>query len=104
MTFIVNCQKQIDYIVKIILILFITQNTTMSSPAINIVIKMMESLSEDKQNKIIEHLREYIQDLQDEEKWNECFNKSQDKLIAAAKLARQQIAEGKAQPMDYDKL
>ena len=76
----------------------------MSSPAINTVIKMMESLSEDKQDKIVEHLREYIQDLQDEQKWNESFNKSQDKLIAAPKLAKKQIAKGKAQPMDYDKL
>ena len=65
---------------------------------------MMESLPEDKQDKIVEHLREYIQDLQDEQKWHESFNKSQDKLIADAKLAKKQIAEGKAQPMDYDKL
>jgi hypothetical protein len=28
---------------------------------------MMESLPEDKQNKIVEHLREYIQDLQDKQ-------------------------------------
>ena len=76
----------------------------MSSPAINTVIKMMESLSEDKQNELVEHLREYIQDLQDELKWQDSFNKSQDKLIAAAKLAKQQVAEGKAKPMDYDKL
>ncbi|AFZ37820.1 hypothetical protein Sta7437_4351 [Stanieria cyanosphaera PCC 7437] len=65
---------------------------------------MMESLPEDKQNKIVEHLREYIQDLQDEEKWNNSFNKTQDKLIAAAKLAKQQIAEGKAKPIDYNQL
>ena len=48
---------------------------------------MMESLPQDKQDKIVEHLREYIQDLQDEQKWNESFNKFQDKLIAAARLA-----------------
>ena len=71
----------------------------MSSPAINTVIKMMESLSEDKQNEIVEHLREYIQDLQDELKWSESFSKSQDKLIAAAQLAKQQIADGKARPI-----
>ena len=76
----------------------------MSSPAINTVIKMMESLSEDKQNELVEHLREYIQDLQEEVKWQNSFNKSQDKLIAAAKLAKQQTAEGKAMPMDYDRL
>ncbi len=76
----------------------------MSSPAINTLIKMMESLPEDKQDQIVEHLREYIQDLQDEQKWNNSFNKSQDELIAAAKLAKQQIGEGKAQPMDYTQL
>ena len=54
-----------------------------------------------KQDKIVEHLREYIQDLQDEQKWNESLNKSQDKLIAAAKLAKQQIAEGKAKLINY---
>ena len=48
---------------------------------------MMDSLPEDKQDKIVEHLREYIQDLQDEQKCNESFKKPQDKLIAAAKLA-----------------
>ncbi len=76
----------------------------MSSPAIITVIKMMESLPEDKQDKIVEYLREYIQDLQDEQKWNKSFNKSQDKLIAVAKLAKQQIAEGRVKPMDYNKL
>lgn len=76
----------------------------MSSAAINTMVKMMESLPKDKQDKIVEHMREYIQDLQDEQKWDNSFNKSQDKLVAAAKLARQQIAEGKAELMDYDRL
>ena len=73
----------------------------MPSPAINTVIKMMECLPEDKQNELVEHLREQIQNLQAEQKWQESFDKSQDKLIAAAKSAKQQIAEGKATPMDY---
>ena len=76
----------------------------MSSPAINTVIKMMESLPEDKQNQLVEHLREYLQDLQEEQKWQESFDKSQNKLIAAAKSAKQQISDGKAKPMDYDRL
>lgn len=76
----------------------------MSSPAINTVIKMMESLSQDKQNELVEHLQEYLQDLQEETKWQNSFDKTQDKLVAAAKSAKQQIAEGKAQPMDYDEL
>ena len=76
----------------------------MSSPAIDTVIKMMESLPEKKQNKLVEHLREYIQDLQEQAKWQDSFNKTQNQLVAAAKLAKQQVAEGKAEPMDYDKL
>jgi hypothetical protein len=44
----------------------------MSSPAINTVIKMMESLLEEEQDGIVEHLREYIQDLQDE---HQCLTK-----------------------------
>lgn len=37
-------------------------------------------------------------------KWQESLNKCQNKLIATDRLAKQQIAEGKAKPMDYDKL
>ncbi|KOP24820.1 hypothetical protein AMR41_19040 [Hapalosiphon sp. MRB220] len=75
----------------------------MSSPAITTVVKMMESLPEDVQNQIAEHLREYVQDLHDELKWDNSFKKSQQKLVEAAKLAKQEIAQGLAQPMDYDR-
>jgi uncharacterized membrane protein len=67
----------------------------MSSPAITTVVKMMESLSEDVQDRVAEHLREYLADL---------FKKTQEKLIASAQRARREIAEGLAKPMDYDKL
>ncbi|MBN4005814.1 hypothetical protein [Nostoc sp. LPT] len=68
----------------------------MSSAAITTVIKMMESLPIEVQDQIAEHLREYINDLQDEIRWNESFQKTQSKLIAAAKQAKQEIAEGQA--------
>ncbi len=76
----------------------------MSSNAIATVIKMMESLPEDTQNRVAEHLREYILELEDEQKWDETFAKTQSQLSQAANRARQQIAEGLAKPMDYDKL
>ena len=75
----------------------------MSSPAINTVIEMMESLPEDRQNELVEHLREYLQDLQEEAKWQDTFDKSQDKLVSAARLAKQQIANSKARPRIYIK-
>ncbi|MBW4675042.1 MAG: hypothetical protein KME52_13735 [Desmonostoc geniculatum HA4340-LM1] len=76
----------------------------MSSTAIATVVKMMESLSVDAQDKVAEHLREYINDLQDEIQWNESFQRTQQKLVAAAQRAKQEIAEGKANPLDYDQL
>ncbi|MBS9388449.1 MULTISPECIES: hypothetical protein [unclassified Dolichospermum] len=76
----------------------------MSSPAITTVIKMMESLSEDVQDRVAEHLREYLEDLQDELKWDNSFKKTQQKLIASAQRAKKEIAEGLAKAMDYDKL
>jgi len=76
----------------------------MSSTAIATVTKMMESLPEPAQDQVTEHLREYLQDLQDEVRWDTLFKKTQQQLVAAARRARQEIAEGHATPMDYDRL
>ncbi|WP_348232991.1 hypothetical protein [Trichocoleus sp. DQ-U1] len=76
----------------------------MSSAAIATLLKMMESLPVDVQEQVAEHLREYIYDLQDENRWNESFQRTEQKLVAAAKRAKQEIAEGQATVMDYDQL
>lgn len=76
----------------------------MSSPAITTVITMMEFLPTELQEQVAEHLRKYIADLQDEQQWDASFNRTQDSLVAAAKRARQEIAKGKAAPLDYEKL
>lgn len=76
----------------------------MVTPAVNTIIKMIEQLPEADQEKVAEHLREYLAELEDEQKWDEAFAKSQDKLIYAAREARKQIGEGKSEPMDLDKL
>jgi hypothetical protein len=74
----------------------------MSSPAVTTILKMLESLPVDVQEKVAEHLREYISDLQDEARWEKSFSKTQLNLIAAARQAREQIAQGQASPTDYD--
>lgn len=76
----------------------------MVTPAVNTIIKMIEQLPESDQEKVAEHLREYLAELEDDEKWDDAFAKSQDKLVYAARGARKQIAEGKSEPMDFDKL
>lgn len=76
----------------------------MSSKAIATVTKMMESLPEPVQDQVAEHLRDHIADLQDEMQWDVAFENTQQQLITAARKAKQEIAEGKAEPMDYDRL
>jgi hypothetical protein len=76
----------------------------MASMAITTVTKMMETLPEPTQDQVVEHLREYLADLQDEVRWDTLFKKTQPQLIAAAQRARQEIAQGLAKPMDYEQL
>ena len=76
----------------------------MSSTAIATVVKMMETLPEPTQLQVVEHLREYLDDIQDELQWDETFQKTQPQLMAAARRAKQEIAQGLAKPMDYDQL
>jgi len=64
----------------------------------------METLPVSLQERVTDHLREYINDLQDEIKWDNSFAKTQSKLVTAARLAKQEIAEGKAVALDYEQL
>jgi gamma-glutamyl:cysteine ligase YbdK (ATP-grasp superfamily) len=82
----------------------VTGARIMASAAILTMTKMMERLPEPAQDQVLEHLRDYISEMQSEQKWDKLFNETQDQLVAAAKNARKEIAEGKAQPMDYDRL
>lgn len=75
----------------------------MTSTAIMTMTKMMEMLPEPAQDQALEYLRNYIAEMQSEQKWDRLFSQTQDKLIAAARQARKEIAEGKAKPMDYDR-
>ncbi len=76
----------------------------MSTPAIMTIEKMLESLPEDVQERVVDHLREYILDLQDELRWNAQFEASRDRLLDIAYHVRQEIAAGLAEPMDFDRL
>jgi hypothetical protein len=76
----------------------------MSSAAITTILKMVESLPDDLQEKVVEHIRDYITDLEDEKRWDASFNRTQDSLVAAAQKAKQEIAAGQSMPMDYGQL
>ncbi|RKU28896.1 hypothetical protein C6499_09730 [Candidatus Poribacteria bacterium] len=47
---------------------------------------------------------EQLEELQDELRWDASFDRTQEQLMAAARRAKQEIAEGKSEPMDLDRL
>jgi RNA binding exosome subunit len=65
---------------------------------------MVESLPDDLQEKVVEHIRDYITDLEDEQLWDGLFRRTEDNLVAAARKAKQEIAAGQSIPMDYERL
>ena len=76
----------------------------MDTSAATTMIKMLETVPDQLQETVVEHMRDYIEDVRDEAKWKDSFSRTQDKLIAAARQARQDIAGGKSSPMDIEKL
>jgi len=76
----------------------------MSAAKVNTAIKMLESLPEEAQDRVLEHLREYIEDLRDEAKWDRAFARTHKQLTRAAKKAKRQIAAGKAKPLTFKQL
>jgi hypothetical protein len=76
----------------------------MTTTAVVTITKMVENLPEPTQQQLVVHLREYLAELQDEIRWDTLFQNSQAQLVAAARRAKQQKAQGLAQPMDFEQL
>ena len=61
----------------------------MSSRAIATLVKIMESLPETLQDKVVEHLQKYLEELRDQDQGNLSFQNTQQSLIVAAQRAKQ---------------
>jgi hypothetical protein len=68
----------------------------MTSPAIATIVKMLESLPDDLQERVFEHIREFIADIENEKRWDASFERTQDTLVAAALKAKQEIVAGQS--------
>ena len=71
---------------------------------IQTVIKMMEALPEATQKRVMEHLRDYLAEMDDEAEWDTLFASTQPQLAAEGRRVRAEIEQGLAEPMDYDRL
>lgn len=76
----------------------------MSSSTMQDLVNLFESLPDEMQSQVILHLQEYIADLQDEQKWDQAFQRNQDALVYIARQAKQQRANGQATTLDYNQL
>ncbi|MBP7233047.1 MAG: hypothetical protein KBA28_14075 [Syntrophaceae bacterium] len=76
----------------------------MASTAIATVVKMLETLPEEAQDQAVEHLRDYLKEVKENARWDDTFKKTQSQLIAAARRAKKEIAEGKAKPLNHSEL
>lgn len=76
----------------------------MASTTTETMVKMVETLPPELHERVLKPMREFIEDILEEAKWNESFAKSQNGLAAAASHARKEIAKGNASPLDHDKL
>jgi hypothetical protein len=74
------------------------------SKATETVVKMIESLPEKVQERVVEELRALVEKARDDERWDGLFERKKSRLVAAGRKARKEIAAGKASDMDYDKL
>jgi glycerate-2-kinase len=76
----------------------------MSSPAITTIVKMVESLPDELQEQVVQHVRAYLVEIEEEKRWDESFKRTQNNLVAAARKAKEEIAAGLSTPMDYEQL
>ena len=76
----------------------------MSSPSIATIVKMVESLPTELQEQVVDHVRDYLAEVEEEKRWDNSFKRTKDNLVAAARKAKAEIAAGMSTPMDYEQL
>lgn len=80
------------------------EDPAVSMPAIESMVKVLESVPVESRARIIQQLQEYLDDLLDDLPWDETFARTQDQLAAMADQARRDIAAGLAEPFDPSRL
>ena len=76
----------------------------MTSTATMTIVKMIEALPEPLQDRVVEHVRDYIEEMRDKAQWDDLFSRTQQSLAATAQQVRKEIFEGKAISLDIDSL
>ena len=67
-------------------------------------LRWLESLPEELQEQVVEHVRACLAEIEEETRWDNSFKRTKDNLVAAARKAKAEIAAGMSTPMDYEQL
>jgi len=68
------------------------------------ITKMIQSLPKSMQDRVLEEIKPIISEALDEAQWQMQYERKQDNLVAFAKEVKDEVAAGKAKPMDYERL
>jgi hypothetical protein len=68
------------------------------------VTKMIESLPEHLQKKLLDEITPIISEAMDEAKWEEQFQRGSANLVEIACKVSERISKGNSQPMDFSEL
>lgn len=68
------------------------------------IIKMMETLPERVQDRILDDIKHIIAEALDDLEWDGQFEKHRKGLVTMARKVKKQMAKGMAEPMDYARL
>ena len=76
----------------------------MKCTTLNTINKMLESLPENKQEQVLNHLYNYITELQGEIKWDLLFKNSEKEISRIAREVKEEIKKGNIEDFDYNRL
>ncbi len=76
----------------------------MSFSNVTILTKKLESFPEDFRENFAKYINEHLEEFEDEMRWDEQFQKTSPRLSEMAQNARKEIAEGKTDSMNFEKL
>lgn len=76
----------------------------MSFSNVTVLKEKLEKMPEDLREKLAEYIGDHLDEFEDEMHWDEQFQNTSSRLSEMARRARQESAEGKSKPMDYEKL
>ena len=66
--------------------------------------RMIEILPQKAQERLLDRFLPIISDISDEIKWDTAFEDTQEKLASVAKRVKEEIAQGKTEPMNFGRL